>query len=134
MKSIAIDGDRSIGARTLTVLLGTLFSFAPFSIDMYLTAFPTIAAELHTDMGQVQLTLSVFFIGLALGQPLFGPIIDRYGRRWPLIAGMGLYALSSSGSRLSPTFACSSSSGWFRLLAAAQAWWWGGPSSTICLI
>lgn len=97
MKSIAIDGGRSIGTRTLTVLLGTLFSFAPFSIDMYLTAFPTIAAELHTDMGQVQLTLSVFFIGLALGQPLFGPIIDRYGRRWPLIAGMGLYALSSLG-------------------------------------
>lgn len=98
MNTIAI-GDKGarVRAGTLTGLLGVLFSFAPFSIDMYLTAFPTIAVELRTDLGAVQLTLSVFFIGLALGQLLYGPIIDVFGRRGPLLGGMALYALASLG-------------------------------------
>lgn len=77
MNTVVIGGSRRVRTISLTALLGTLFSFAPFSIDMYLTAFPAIASDLHTDSGSVQLTLSVFFIGLALGQPLYGPIIDR---------------------------------------------------------
>ncbi len=97
MTTITIGDTKQVRAGYLTALLGTLFSFAPFSIDMYLTAFPTIARDLHTDLGAVQLTLSVFFIGLALGQPLFGPIIDRFGRRGPLLAGMALYSISSLG-------------------------------------
>ncbi len=67
MTTIAIGESKQVRAGALTALLGTLFSFAPFSIDMYLTAFPTIATELGTDLGTVQMTLSVFFIGLAIG-------------------------------------------------------------------
>ncbi len=97
MTTITIGEAKQVRAGYLTALLGTLFSFAPFSIDMYLTAFPTIAVDLRTDLGAVQLTLSVFFIGLALGQPLYGPIIDRFGRRGPLLVGMALYSISSLG-------------------------------------
>lgn len=97
MNAIAVSDEKKVCAASLTALLGLLSSFAPFSIDMYLTAFPAIASELGVDLGAVQLTLSVFFIGLALGQPLYGPIIDRYGRRGPLLAGMALYAAASLG-------------------------------------
>lgn len=97
MNTIAIGSKKHVSVGALTALLGTLFSFAPFSIDMYLTAFPAIAGELGTDVGSVQLTLSVFFIGLALGQLFYGPLIDRFGRRGPLLGGMALYALSSLG-------------------------------------
>lgn len=97
VNTIAVGSKKHLRMGALTALLGTLFSFASFSIDMYLTAFPTIAADLRTDLGSVQLTLSVFFIGLALGQLLYGPVIDRYGRRGPLLFGMALYAASSLG-------------------------------------
>lgn len=80
---------------TLTVLLGFLTAFAPFATDMYLAAFPNMARDLTTDVGNIQLTLSVFFLGMALGQLFYGPLIDRFGRRIPLLGGISLYTLSS---------------------------------------
>ncbi len=97
MNTITFADGKSVGVLPLTIILGVLSSFAPFSIDMYLTGFPAIAAELETGLGLVQLTLSVFFIGLALGQLFYGPLIDRFGRRIPLLAGMALFAASSLG-------------------------------------
>lgn len=82
--------------RRLTVVLGALSAFAPLSIDMYLPAFPLIAADLGASPGAVQASLAVFLVGLAVGQMIYGPLSDRYGRRGPLIAGVLLYAVASA--------------------------------------
>ena len=75
--------------------LGLASAFGPFAIDMYLPAFPAIAAELSCPVGTVQMTLAVFLLGLAAGQVLWGSLSDRIGRRLPLLAGCLLFTLSS---------------------------------------
>ena len=87
----------------LVIILGTLSAFAPLSIDMYLPALPTIAADFNTQTSVVQQTLAVFFIGLAVGQAFYGPIADRVGRRPPLIFGSALYMLACLGCAFAPT-------------------------------
>ena len=87
----------------LAIILGTLSAFAPLSIDMYLPALPTIAADFNTQTSVVQQTLAVFFIGLAVGQAFYGPIADRVGRRGPLLFGATLYMLASIGCAFAPT-------------------------------
>ncbi|HTV01703.1 MAG TPA: multidrug effflux MFS transporter [Luteitalea sp.] len=84
----------------LIVLLGSLTAIAPMSIDMYLPSFPVLTQALGTDAAAVQRTLSVFFIGLALGQLVYGPVSDRVGRRRPLLAGLALYTAASIGCAL----------------------------------
>lgn len=69
----------------------------PFSIDMYLTAFPEIAEDLGTQTGKISYTLSSYFIGIAIGQLIYGPILDRYGRKKPLYFGLSLYFLMALG-------------------------------------
>jgi MFS transporter, DHA1 family, multidrug resistance protein len=82
----------------LTILiLGTLSAISPFSIDMYLPGFPAIARDLNTTVAKVQLSLSSFFIGISVGQLLYGPLLDRFGRKKPLYFGLTLYFLSSIG-------------------------------------
>ncbi len=81
----------------MIVILGTLSAIGPFSIDMYLPGFPAIAADLHTTVAQVSLSLSSFFIGISFGQLLYGPLLDRYGRKNPLYFGLTLYILASIG-------------------------------------
>ena len=66
-------------------ILGLLSAIGPFSIDMYLPGFPAIAKDLHTTVGSVSLSLSSFFIGISAGQFLYGPLIDRFGRKRPCI-------------------------------------------------
>src|SRR4030095_3464313 len=84
----------------MIVILGTLSAIGPFSIDMYLPGFPAIAADLHTTVAQVSLSLSRFFIGIFFGQLLYGPLLDRYGRKNPLYFGLSLYILASIGCAL----------------------------------
>lgn len=79
----------------LVVLLGSLTAFAPMSIDMYLPAFPAMGAELHADAGQQQATLAVFLFGMAIGQFLYGPASDRFGRRIPILVGITVYVAAS---------------------------------------
>lgn len=79
------------------VILGLLSAIGPFSIDMYLPGFPQIAADLHTTIAHISLSLSSFFIGISFGQLLYGPLLDRYGRKKPLYAGLSLYLLASVG-------------------------------------
>lgn len=64
----------------IIAILGALIGITPFSIDMYLPGFPAIANDLQTEISQVTLSLTSFFVGVAVGQLFFGPISDRYGR------------------------------------------------------
>ena len=86
---------------SLIVLLGVLTAFAPLSTDMYLAAFPAMARDLGADVGRIQLSLAIFFIGLAAGQLVWGPLSDRLGRRIPLMAGLVVYSLASVGLAMS---------------------------------
>src|SRR3954447_6329348 len=79
------------------LILGALTTIGPFSIDMYLPGFPSIAKDLHTTIAQVQLSLTSYFIGISVGQLLYGPLLDRFGRKSPLYAGMFIYILASVG-------------------------------------
>lgn len=79
----------------LILILGLLSAIGPLSIDMYLPAFPSIAKGLNTTVASVMLSLSSFFIGISVGQLLYGPLLERYGRKMPLYFGLSLYAISS---------------------------------------
>jgi len=80
---------------SLILILGFLTALGPFSIDMYLPGFPAIAADLKTTVADVSLSLSSFFIGISAGQLLYGPLLDRFGRKKPLYIGLVIYLLSS---------------------------------------
>ena len=102
----------------LILILGLLSAIGPFSIDMYLPGFPAIAADLHTTVAHVSLSLSSFFIGISAGQLLYGPLLDRFGRKGPLYTGLSLYLITS----LACTFADSANALiTFRLLQALGA-------------
>lgn len=81
----------------LILILGFLTALSPFAIDMYLPAFPGIAKDFGTDVARVSLSLSSYFIGLAVGQIIYGPFLDRFGRRKPLYFGLVVFVLASFG-------------------------------------
>lgn len=91
------------GRSLFILILGLLSAIGPFSIDMYLPGFPTIAANLHTTVDRVAYSLSSFFIGICLGQLICGPLLDRFGRKVPLLTGLIIYILASIGCALSKT-------------------------------
>lgn len=74
------------------------------AIDMYLPAFPTVASSLNINSAQVQQTLTVFVIGLGIGQGLYGPLLDRFGRRPPLLIGIALFIAGSLAAALTSSF------------------------------
>lgn len=80
---------------TLILILGALTALSPFSIDMYLSAFPQMALAFNTNVAEISLTLSSYFAGLATGQLFYGPIMDRFGRKTPLYVGLVIYILAS---------------------------------------
>ena len=86
--------------RILILLLGALSAIGPFSIDMYLPGFPFISKALHTSAGTVAYSLSSFFLGISLGQLIFGPLLDKFGRKKPLLAGLLVYIIASFGCML----------------------------------
>ncbi|MCC9166255.1 multidrug effflux MFS transporter [Pontibacter harenae] len=81
----------------LILILGSLCTISPFAIDMYLPGFPAIAADLGTTIEQVQLSLTSYLIGISAGQLLYGPLLDRFGRKTPLYVGLAIYILASVG-------------------------------------
>ena len=87
----------------LVLMLGALTAFAPMSIDMYLSSMPAIGRQLHAGADDVQATLAAFFAGMAIGQFLYGPASDRFGRRAPLLLGIGIYVVASVVCALAPS-------------------------------
>ena len=81
----------------LILILGSLTALGPFSIDMYLPGFSGIAKDLNTTVANVSMTLSSYFIGISAGQLLYGPLLDRFGRKKPLFIGLLIYILASLG-------------------------------------
>lgn len=81
----------------IILILGALATISPFSIDMYLPGFPAIALDLNAPMSQVQLSLTAYLVGIAFGQLLYGPLLDRFGRKRPLYVGLVVYILASVG-------------------------------------
>ena len=84
----------------IILILGSLATISPFSIDMYLPGFPAIADDLKTSIAQVQLSLTSYLIGISVGQLLYGPLLDRFGRKTPLYAGLVVYIIASLGCAL----------------------------------
>lgn len=78
-------------------------SIGPFSTDMYLPGFLAIAKGLKTDIAHVGLSLTSYFIGVSIGQIVYGPLLDRYGRKNPLLLGFLVYTVASLGCAFSPT-------------------------------
>jgi MFS transporter, DHA1 family, multidrug resistance protein len=110
VKAPAVDGSDKNSSGTgngwrpgvgFVLMLGCLMAFGPMAIDMYLPALPTMAREMGVHQAEVQGTLSVFLIGLGLGQLVWGPLGDRYGRRGPAAAGVLLFIVGSAGCALS---------------------------------
>lgn len=81
----------------LILILGSLTALGPFSIDMYLPGFSGIAKDLGTTVAKVSMSLSSYFIGISAGQLLYGPLLDRFGRKKPLFIGLMVYILASLG-------------------------------------
>ncbi len=89
-----------INRKFLIILLGILAALGPFSIDMYLPGFQQIAEEFNVHEKAVAFTLTSYFSGIAVGQLLYGPIVDKYGRKIPLLVGLSIYMLASLGCAL----------------------------------
>ncbi|MGY6768322.1 multidrug effflux MFS transporter [Komagataeibacter xylinus] len=102
----------------IAILLGFLTAVGPVSTDIYLPAFPELEATLHGRAGSAQMTLAVWFVGLAIGQITMGPLSDRFGRRRPMLLGTLVYTLASVGCAMArdiPTFS------FFRFVASLGA-------------
>ncbi|MFL6417121.1 MAG: multidrug effflux MFS transporter [Bryobacteraceae bacterium] len=81
--------------RFIILMLGALSLITPFSVDMYLPAFDRIAAAFGASTSAVSLSLSTYFIGFGLGQIVYGPLLDRFGRKRPIYFGLALYIVAS---------------------------------------
>ena len=101
------------------VVLGLLIAVGAFAIDMYIPGFAAIASDLHTDPGTVQLSMTSFFVALALGQIVYGPMSDAIGRRPPIFVGLGLFAVACAGAALAPSIGALIVARFFQGLGAA---------------
>ena len=102
----------------LIVLMGVLQAFAPLSIDMYLPSMPLLEKVFNATTAQVQITLVTFLLGFALGQSLYGPVTDRFGRKPPLYFSLALFVVSSAACALATSVNALAA---FRLLQAIGA-------------
>ena len=105
MTTVVHPGDSLSSRQRLiyVLVLGALTALGPFTVDLYLPAFPAVEEDLHTSVAAIQLTLTATTIGFALGQLLVGPWSDKIGRRTPLIVATGLHIVSSLGIIYAPT-------------------------------
>lgn len=94
---------RSAVSVPLLLVLALLASVAPFGSDLYLAAFPQMRTELGGSETTIQLTLTMFLLGMAAGQLVFGPLSDRLGRRRPLLVGTAVFVVASIGAAVAPS-------------------------------
>ena len=87
---------------SLTALLGLLTAFGPMATDIYVPSMPSIGRLFGVDTAQVQLTLSSYLVGYALGQVVYGPIADRFGRKPALLLALGLFCAASLACAVAP--------------------------------
>lgn len=92
-----------------------MHAFGPLTVDMYLPALPSLESVFAASTAQVQWTLSTFFLGFTVGQTLWGPIADRFGRRVPLYFSMLLFLATSAACALAPSIT------WLAILRTFQA-------------
>jgi DHA1 family bicyclomycin/chloramphenicol resistance-like MFS transporter len=95
MTGAAADGQHY--RHRLAVILGALTAIGPLAIDMYLPALPAIARDLGVPIAAVQKSLPSYFIGISIGQALYGPLSDRFGRKPALYLGLGIFVSASLG-------------------------------------
>jgi DHA1 family bicyclomycin/chloramphenicol resistance-like MFS transporter len=87
------------------VLLGVLIALPALGTDLFVPALPALTQALGTEVGAAQLTMTLYFIGLAAGQLVWGPMSDRYGRKPILLAGLGIMLAASLAAMLMETLA-----------------------------
>ena len=111
------------GTFALTALLAGLTAIGPLTTDMYLPSLPDIARQLSASTAQVQLTLSAYLVGFAVGQIFYGPLSDRHGRKIVLMGALTLYGLA--------TFACTFSTSIDMLIVARALQGIGGSGGIV---
>jgi DHA1 family bicyclomycin/chloramphenicol resistance-like MFS transporter len=85
---------KSINSTVIILILGALSTVTPFAIDMYLPAFSEIATEFGTTPARISLSITSYFIGVAIGQMIYGPLLDRFGRKRPLYVGLAIFLVT----------------------------------------
>ena len=88
---------------SVTALLTALVALGPISTDLYLPSLPNLARYFAVGVDDIQLTLSVFLVGLATAQLVYGPLSDRFGRRPVLLVGLAIYVVASFVCMLAPS-------------------------------
>ena len=108
-------------SRLVAVLLTALVAFGPISTDLYLPALPELTRALGADPAVGQLTLSVFLIGFAVSQLIYGPLGDRFGRRPILLVGLVVYVVASIACALAESIEALIVLRFFQALGACAA-------------
>jgi MFS transporter, DHA1 family, multidrug resistance protein len=101
------------------IVLGLTIAVGAFAIDMYIPGFAAIARDLRTDPGTVELSMTSFFVALAIGQVIYGPVSDTLGRKRPTFVGLGIFAIASLGAAFAPSIGVLIASRFFQGLGAA---------------
>ena len=109
----------------IILVLGLLSGLTPLAIDAYLPSIPTISKSLNTDIGLVQMTLSIYLLVFAFMQILFGPISDAIGRRKVVVGGLGIFAIGS--------FLCALAQSYEVLLVGRAIQAFGGAAVAVCV-
>jgi DHA1 family bicyclomycin/chloramphenicol resistance-like MFS transporter len=112
-----------VNSIAMTAALGAMTAIGPISTDMYLPSLPDISGRLGDGVSRAQLTLSAFLVGFALGQIVYGPVSDKYGRKPVLVFGFALYVIG--------TFCCAVAQSIDWLIAARIAQALGGAASVV---
>ncbi|STE85066.1 bicyclomycin resistance protein [Escherichia coli] len=107
----------------IVFILGLLAMLMPLSIDMYLPALPVISAQFGVPAGSTQMTLSTYILGFALGQLIYGPMADSFGRKPVVLGGTLVFCRRRGGvcvgkHHRSADCDAFSSTGWLRLRPA----------------
>jgi MFS transporter, DHA1 family, multidrug resistance protein len=105
----------------MTLLLAALTALGPLTVDMYLASMPDISRLLVATPAQVQLTISVYLVGYAIGQVFYGPLSDRHGRRPVILAALVMYSLASLACALAPSIELLLAARFFQAVGGAGA-------------